>query len=148
MRSFLHWRNPPLPLWPHKWTLFHHYSSELRPTSCHPYPIPSDSISRLHGLLAPYTNYLIPPLTTFAVSLKSHTNLFSNMSHSRPKHPLNPTSTPAPSGTYSFLSVSYSTADEEHSVFVRKLHYDTSFFVSFLRPTTLTCGPDDANRLS
>ena len=33
---------------------------------------------KIAGLLAPYTNYLIPPLTTFATSLKSHTNLSSN----------------------------------------------------------------------
>ena len=44
------------------------------------------------------------------------------------------------------VSLNYSTADEEHSVFVRKLHL--YFFVSSLRLTTLTCGPDDANRLS
>ena len=45
------------------------------------------------------------------------------------------------------LSLNYSTADEEHSVFVQKLHYYISF-VSYLSLTTLTYGPDDANRVS
>ena len=47
------------------------------------------------------------------------------------------------------MKLSYSTADEEHSVFVRKLHcYIYIFFVSFLSLQTLTCRPDDADRLS
>ena len=33
---------------------------------------------KIAGLLESYTNYLIPPLTTFADSLKSHPTLFSN----------------------------------------------------------------------
>ena len=45
------------------------------------------------------------------------------------------------------VSLNCSTADEEHSVFVQKLHYYI-FFVSSLRLTTLACGPDDANSLS
>ena len=43
--------------------------------------------------------------------------------------------------------LNYSTADKEHSVFVQKLHCYI-FFVSSLRLTTLTCGPEDTNRLS
>ena len=46
------------------------------------------------------------------------------------------------------MSLNYSTADEEHSVFVRKLQlfYIFSFHLYVL--TTLTCGPDDADRQS
>ena len=44
-------------------------------------------------------------------------------------------------------TLNYSTADEEHSVFVRKLHYYI-FFISSLRLTMLTCRPDDANHPS
>ena len=39
---------------------------------------PTRSLSRNAGLLVSYTNYLTPPQTTSAVSLKLHTNLFSN----------------------------------------------------------------------
>ena len=44
-----------------------------------PTPNPIRFHFKIAGLLASYTNYLIPPLTTFAASLKLHTNLF-------PKH--------------------------------------------------------------
>ena len=39
---------------------------------------PTRSLSRNAGLLVSYTNYLTPPLTTSAVSLKLHTNLSFN----------------------------------------------------------------------
>ena len=103
---------------------------------------------KIVGVLASYTNYLISSLTTFAASLKSHTNLFPITSHSRPKHPLNLPSTLAPRGNYSFLSVLTILLQTKNSVFVRKLHYYIIFFVSSLRLTTFTCGPDNTNRLS
>ena len=40
-------------------------------------PSSPDSLNKIADLLASYTNYLIPPLTTFAVNLKLYTNLFS-----------------------------------------------------------------------
>ena len=148
LQSFLHWRNPPLSLWPHEWTPFHHYSFELRPTSCHSYPIPPNSFSRLL-VCQHYTQTTwfhpwphLPPVWNRIPTCSSIS------SHSRPKHLLNPHFHPRPERHLQLLvSLNYSTADEEHCVFVRKLHYYI-FFASSLRLMTLTCGPNDANHLS
>ena len=110
---------------------------------------PTRSPIRIVGPSTSYTNFLTPPLTIHC----QFETAYQLVLQSQHTPSLNicltpPASSPTPTSTYCFLSVSYSTADEEHGVFVRKLHYYISFFVSFLRLTTLTCGPDDANRLS
>ena len=69
---------------------------------------PIRSLSRNAGLLVSYTNYLTPPQTTFAASLKQHTNLsFNHVTPpvSTPSYPP-PSFTLAPAALTIFVSLS------------------------------------------
>ena len=68
---------------------------------------PTKSLSRNAGLLVSYTNYLTPPQTTSAISLKLHTNLSSNHDTTPVSISINPPySTLASAALKNFASVS------------------------------------------
>ena len=102
-------------------------------------PNPTRSLSRNADLLVSYMKCITPPLTTFAVSLKQHTNSSSNHCHILPRcqHLL----TPPPffhshSSTYNHLSVFSTLLLKRATVFSQKL---------LLRFLSTLCGPDDVN---
>ena len=105
---------------------------------------PTRSLSRNAGLLVSYTNYLTPPQTTSAVSLKLHTNLSSNHDTTPVSISVNPpTFHPRLGGTQKFrFSFLYSTAEEGLCVWA-----EIFIFVSFSSLyvlVMLTRGPDNA----
>ena len=78
---------------------------------------PTKSLSRNAGLLVSYINCQTPPLTTFAASLKQHTNLSSNHVTPLVSTSVNPpSSTLAPAALTIFVSLFYSTAEAGNSI--------------------------------
>ena len=146
VQCFLHWINPPLSFWPHEWTPFHHHCFEPRPTSCHPHPIIPDSFSRLlvcwHHTQTTWFHHRPHSLPVW----NRIPTCSPITSHSRPKHPLTPHFHPCPSGTYSLLSVLTILLQRKNTVFCSKASLIPYFWFHLNVSTTVTYGPDDANK--
>ena len=108
---------------PQHWTQTYQMPSTYNPTR---------SLSKNAGLSMSYTNYQIPPPTTFAANLKLHTNSSSN-------HNIPPDSTSInllhipPSSQWHLefrVSLFYSTAEEGHGVLAKSLHLFSFRFIS------------------
>ena len=108
----------------YEWAPVHHHGIEPRPASCHP----TRSLSRNTGLLVLYTNYLTPPQTTSAVSLKLHTNLSSNYDTTPVSISVNPPhSTLASAALKNFTSASCILLLRKASVFGPKYLFSFRF---------------------
>ena len=78
MQMLLHWRNSTALFLTAQMDILSPPQFQT-PTYWLPFTLNSTRFHfKIAGLLETYSNFLIPHLTTFAASLKSHTNLFSN----------------------------------------------------------------------
>ena len=110
-------------------------------------PNPTRLHFKIAGLLASYTNYLIPPRPQPPPVWNRIPTCSPITSHSRPKHPLSPHFHPAPSSTYS-LSVLTILLQRKNVVFCSKASRILYFSFHLYVLMTLTWGPDDAKWLS